>query len=490
LTPRLRSTSAILVAFAVPLAVYVASLHGNVAFWDTGDLQTVPYILGIPYPTGFPGFVLLGWLWSHLFAVGAVAWRMNLLTAVASAATAAAATAFLLSLGVSETIGVAAALVYAFASVPWTHATAVDVHPVSFAVTAWAAVFALRWSRDGALRDGALAGLDGALAVAIDNTSVLALAGVAVIAAARRPPAGPALRLAAASAAIILAAYAYLPLRSAAVTRARVDPTLALGIAPGRPFWDDGHPATPANFARVVTGSSFGTGKAVRGLLSPENTGRLGGEFVPALRRDVGDVVPWLAVFGGLLFAWRAPFAAAGLTAVGLIPLLFVFAYSSESDTARYFLPAYFAIACAAGYGASAIGRALPRGAALIAGFTGLLLLISVAATDRATNADQFGQPQDPGATDWIARVRAVTAPDAIVVAPWMYATPLGYAAFVDRAFGRRIVVTADAADYAPAYRRWMRTRPVVIVSDDPVHLNGFDTIEIDRGDPHLYALR
>ena len=36
LSPRLRSTSTILVAFAVPLGVYLASLRGDVSFWDTG----------------------------------------------------------------------------------------------------------------------------------------------------------------------------------------------------------------------------------------------------------------------------------------------------------------------------------------------------------------------------------------------------------------------------------------------------------------------
>ena len=65
--------AAILAAFVAPLGLYLASLRGSVSFWDTADLQTVPYILGIPYPTGFPGYVLAGWLWSHLFVLGPVA---------------------------------------------------------------------------------------------------------------------------------------------------------------------------------------------------------------------------------------------------------------------------------------------------------------------------------------------------------------------------------------------------------------------------------
>ena len=129
--------------------MYLASLRGDVSFWDTADLQTVPYILGIPYPTGFPGYVLLGWLWSHAFAVGNVAWRLNVLAAIASAGTAAALAALLLTLGTATAIAFGAAAAYGLAAAPWSHATYVDVHPIGFCAVAWAVVFAVRWARGG-----------------------------------------------------------------------------------------------------------------------------------------------------------------------------------------------------------------------------------------------------------------------------------------------------------------------------------------------------
>ena len=119
----------------MPLGVYLASLRGDVSFWDTADLQTVPYILGIPYPTGFPGYVLLGWLWSHGFAIGSVAWRLNVLAAVASAGTAAAVAALLISLGTATAIGFAAALAYA-AAATWLPAGIV-AFGAGVAVVAW-----------------------------------------------------------------------------------------------------------------------------------------------------------------------------------------------------------------------------------------------------------------------------------------------------------------------------------------------------------------
>lgn len=62
-------------AFFVGLAVYVPSLSSQPWTGDTAEYQTVPYILGIAHPTGFPAYTLAGWAWSHALAFGTVAWR-------------------------------------------------------------------------------------------------------------------------------------------------------------------------------------------------------------------------------------------------------------------------------------------------------------------------------------------------------------------------------------------------------------------------------
>ncbi|HET6275000.1 MAG TPA: hypothetical protein VFE16_03575 [Candidatus Cybelea sp.] len=43
---------AVCAAFVIPLALYVLSLDPDVGFWDTGEMNTVPYILGLAHPTG------------------------------------------------------------------------------------------------------------------------------------------------------------------------------------------------------------------------------------------------------------------------------------------------------------------------------------------------------------------------------------------------------------------------------------------------------
>ena len=45
-----------------------ATMLLDVARWDTAEAQTVPPLLGTMHPTGFPAYVLLGWLASVVLA--------------------------------------------------------------------------------------------------------------------------------------------------------------------------------------------------------------------------------------------------------------------------------------------------------------------------------------------------------------------------------------------------------------------------------------
>ncbi|MFN8455430.1 MAG: DUF2723 domain-containing protein, partial [Anaerolineae bacterium] len=67
--------------------LYCLTLAPTVLEADGGEFQFVPWLPGIAHPTGYPLYVLLGWLWTHLCFVGEVAWRMNLLSAVLAGAT-------------------------------------------------------------------------------------------------------------------------------------------------------------------------------------------------------------------------------------------------------------------------------------------------------------------------------------------------------------------------------------------------------------------
>jgi len=481
LTYRLRLTLAGLLAFVAPLAVYVASLHPGVDYWDTGELQTVPYILGIPHPTGFPAYIVIGWIWSHALPLGDVAYRMNLLSAVGMSAAALALFGLLVEWSVEPFFALGAALVFACSRVPWDHATHADVHAIALAAVAGAFWAAARWTRTGSARALVACSIAAALALAVHSGMILVLPGIALAALGRRPPWRTAGGVIALGVVVVAVSYAYLPLRSSVVTAQRLDPTVALGVPVGRPFWDNDHPSTLEGFRKEVGGGEFGAGHALQSILQPSVLAELPERYGRAAIGDLAGGVLVIALFGGWAVMRRNPMAGAGLLAGGFLPVLFVLAYTAESDPERYFLPSYWTIGVLLGVGADMLARGgMARSPRSIVALIGTLFLF-VAGSNIYANRGAFGPP-DYSAQRFIERVRAMTPPNAVLVASWLYATPLAYGAYVEHSLDSRIVLTGWPNDYSNAdYRRWLANRPVIVITDDvTLQMAGFVLNEND----------
>src|SRR6059036_3522143 len=113
----------------VALAVYVRTLMPGMAFGDWGEMQTVPHILGIAHPTGYPTYILLAWL-AQLAPVGSIAFRANLLSALFVSGALVVTVLILLRLGIRPVIAVACALVLGAVGTVWSVATVSEVNPL------------------------------------------------------------------------------------------------------------------------------------------------------------------------------------------------------------------------------------------------------------------------------------------------------------------------------------------------------------------------
>lgn len=71
---------------ATALGLYAITVVPFLLDGDQGQFQYIASTLGIPYPPGFPLYLVLGFLWSHI-PIGSLALRMNLLSAVCGAGT-------------------------------------------------------------------------------------------------------------------------------------------------------------------------------------------------------------------------------------------------------------------------------------------------------------------------------------------------------------------------------------------------------------------
>jgi len=149
----LPSRLAVLVGI-VAFAVYLLTLSPGVSWEhhseDSGDLIASAWVLGIPHPTGYPLFTMLGWVWSHVLPFGLVAWRMNVFSALWGALAAAImvravwASFGLLPHGIFLTLtrkgravaSCSAGLILAFATDVWSLSIVTEVYSLNLFFTA------------------------------------------------------------------------------------------------------------------------------------------------------------------------------------------------------------------------------------------------------------------------------------------------------------------------------------------------------------------
>jgi Gpi18-like mannosyltransferase len=128
----------------IAIVVYAATLLRGVSSFDAAEMQTVPTVLGITHPTGYPLWSLLGFLWTKLFFLVSPALMMNLLSALLFALAAATVALISLRLGVRPVLAAVAGLTFAFAGETWARATEAEVHSlhtllVAFLLLTWVA---------------------------------------------------------------------------------------------------------------------------------------------------------------------------------------------------------------------------------------------------------------------------------------------------------------------------------------------------------------
>jgi 4-amino-4-deoxy-L-arabinose transferase-like glycosyltransferase len=447
-------------AFVIPAIVYAASASPEPASWDTAELQGVPYILGISHPTGFPFYVLLGYAWSHAFAFGSIAWRMNVMSGIAIAAACLAAYAVALQFGASRPVALAATLWLAFSRNVWSHAARAEAQDLAVACAALAIYAFVRWMRGG--RDGwfvaafALAGLGMA---AHPNALWILPAFVVGAFVARRRPTRQVAAIAAAAVVAGLLLYAYLPLRSAYVVSHGLDPTASLAGAGGGIFWNYNDPRTLHGLAVELTGSETQTPSYLLASFNPLHVKEALWAFITGLRAEYGAIATVL-IFVGFVVAWRRDWRTTLVLAMAATTaLIFSVVYPNESDVGRYRLLASWLAVPLLGALTPPSRRAVDvvwHGAlvAFLLGGAGL-------AFDRH-RAYFYHAPREGGR--WVIdAVRPYVPRGAAIVTGWLDATSLAYGAYVDASLPGRIIVSDDTLR-AQSYRPWAKERRVFVL--------------------------
>lgn len=478
-TSRRRLNWPLVLAFLVPLCIYAVSARRDVWFWDTGEMDTVPWILGIAHPTGFPAYVVLGFAFSHLLPFGSPALRMSLFSAVAMGAAAWFVARCVEERGGDGWVAAGCACLFAFGSIAWTRGTRAEVHALAALTIAATIFYALRWYSHGNRRDLYAGAIVWGIGLATHPVAVLLLPALLLLFVARlhltpSREAVIAIGLALAAAAIW---FVYLPLRSAYVTTHALDPTRMLGLPAGGAFWDYDHPASWGGFVALVTGGDFNVASGFRAMASA-HAYRVGLPAYAVQARNEMTPVGVIAALGGVAAGWLSDRAqTAALVLFGALCVSFGLAFATESDPNRYFLGSFLVAAILSGEAAAWLGKRLPRRArmlpAAILGAVALVLLLE--------GRWIFGQATDERARVVISDVQRTTPRDAILIATWEDAGPLAYAAYVERSLGQRIVDPAWLAQAAAQVPHWAVTRPVFVVGQPYGSVLGYRLARVCR---------
>src|SRR5688572_19823819 len=132
------------VAALAALWVYAVTLSSTVTWRnhgeDSGDLLVACATLGIPHPTGYPLYTVLGRV-ASLVPIGSIAYRINLVSALAGAAAVYFLARWILelaprALGPSAAVfgAVVGSLLYAFSRGAWSQSVLAEVYTLNVAL--------------------------------------------------------------------------------------------------------------------------------------------------------------------------------------------------------------------------------------------------------------------------------------------------------------------------------------------------------------------
>ena len=132
------------IVFCFALLVYLLTLSPLIYIEDSSEFITAAYTLGIPHPTGYPLYVILGKIFTFL-PFGSIAEKVNLLSAVAGAGAVAVLFLLLRRLNISRLVSFVAAFTLAFSVVWWSQSVIAEVYTLHTLFGALSLYFWQRW---------------------------------------------------------------------------------------------------------------------------------------------------------------------------------------------------------------------------------------------------------------------------------------------------------------------------------------------------------
>lgn len=382
--------------------LYLQTMPPSVLDGDSGRWQYVCDVLGVSYPTGYPGLTLLGKLWALLVPVGTMAYRINLMSVTLGALSVGLTYLLFRKLVENRSAAVLGAVIFATLPATWWWSISIKSYALNLVFVSGCFLLLFHWAerrKESTLRWFAVVY---GLSLTNHSTMVLFAPAFAAFILLTDPAIIRNLRrigvlLALFSAPLLI--YLYIPLRGTALW-------MAHGIEPGLPW--------PVSVSRGLISSEYEP--SLQGflniVLAPHETGSLvsGWGDVPQLlitvygrllSAEFGWVYVMLGIIGGARLLIKAPKKATPIILGFLAFPPFVVQYGHGMQSA-FLLPSNLmlvagivsAIAWVLG-GLDTVARRTPRLIGLAVHLAVIVLLVVLVFTGAASRYEKMDRSED-----------------------------------------------------------------------------------------------
>ena len=161
-----------LACFAGALAIYIRTLTPGLLAGDSGEFQTLAYLLGHTHPTGYPVYLVLAKL-ATLTPSGDIAYRVNLFSGLMGAIAVAAVYLCGRLLVKYRLFAVLGAAILAISPTFWSQAIIAEIYTAGAAFFALILLALLWWDQENGGRTLFIAGLLGGLSLGVHMSVAL-----------------------------------------------------------------------------------------------------------------------------------------------------------------------------------------------------------------------------------------------------------------------------------------------------------------------------
>lgn len=433
-----------LLVTCLAFSLYVQSLVPSILSGDPAQFQYVPAVLGIPYPPGFPLYVLLGHLWTWL-PIGTLAYRMNLFSALFGALTVGVLFVALRRQNVQLLAALASAFALAILPPFWQYATFAAEYTLHAFLLVLLITLLSEWEKTRSPRWLQVAALAVGFGLSNHPTFFLLLPAtiVFVVLVARRDlREHPRLYLAAILLATLpLGMYLYIPFRGQQIiaTTTPVLPDWQSVVAQGivSPFYKQ----TPSGLLEYFTAQSF-----VKNIGAQWKWDTLLSDWSSTILHAV-DLPILISALAGIIMSARKRqnllmWSLFALVTFSVVAFQYVYtALSNISDWepyfAKFFLPGFIFIIVYAAWGIDAIQHAIrslllsaqarPSIASTLSALVILALMLATVNDLLSRHSDELIGQSNALEAKWRMVQLFPPEPGAALMGHWGDLTPLWY---------------------------------------------------------------